>query len=90
MQLAMRSRAAALTALEPEHVFIAECLEVFRASFGVVEMAQSLSGGVDLLPSDRVDPDRPFPVRTRQFDPLLPFKIGPVNGRDAPRSGRSV
>jgi hypothetical protein len=27
--------------------------------------------------------------RTGQVDPLLPFKIDPVNGREAPESGHS-
>jgi hypothetical protein len=27
---------------------------------------------------------------TAILDPFLPFKIGPVNGRNAPRSGRSL
>jgi hypothetical protein len=33
--------------------------------------------------------DRAFPkkLRMRKFDPLLPFKIGPVNGQKARESG---
>jgi hypothetical protein len=29
----------------------------------------------------------PTTRRTRQFDPLLTFKVGPLNGREAPESG---
>jgi hypothetical protein len=32
-------------------------------------------------------PAVPQTLRTRQFDPLLPFKIGPVNEQEAPESG---
>jgi hypothetical protein len=32
----------------------------------------------------------PWAWRTGQIDPLLPFKIGPMNGREAPKSGHRL